>query len=234
MNIVMVTTGMREELAHQSLRSLIRNAVGAIMYTLTIVIDNNYCDDFIQDLRVDFQNLTVSSIFNWHPQGASRSRNIGASSIPKYRRHSHVMFIDDDVYMMPGWDRRLHEAMLGNGTRRAILSGHAHPYNHTILHDAGVYVETTVISTVHMVMPWSLWDDVGFFVEPGGPGGSEDVDYCKRASDKGYALVVTKPHCVMHCGLMSSSGKQIVGYNEMVAQNERLMKMYNVQNVVWR
>jgi glycosyltransferase involved in cell wall biosynthesis len=233
MNIVMITTGMRVELANQSLRSLIRNAVGAIMYTLTIVIDNNYCDDFIQDLRVDFQNLTVSSIFNWHPQGASRSRNIGASSIPKYRRQSHVMFIDDDVYMMPGWDKRLREANR-DSIRLMVLSGHAHPYNHTILRDAVTYVETTVISTVHMVMPWPLWDDVGFFVEPGGPGGSEDVDYCRRARDMGYALAVTKPHCVMHCGLTSSSGKQIVGYSEMVAQNERLMRMHDVRDVVWK
>jgi hypothetical protein len=231
MNIVMITTGMRGVLANQSIRSLIDNAAeGFTKHTLTVVVDNNR--EHYGESCAHLKYTTL--IFNWRPQGASRSRNIGASSIPKYRRDSHVMFIDDDVYMMPGWDRRLHEAMLGNGTRRAILSGHAHPYNHTILHDAGVYVETTVISTVHMVMPWSLWDDVGFFVEPGGPGGSEDVDYCKRASDKGYALVVTKPHCVMHCGLMSSSGKQIVGYNEMVAQNERLMKMYNVQNVVWR
>jgi hypothetical protein len=230
MNIVMITTGMRGELANQSIRSLIDNAAeGFTKHTLTVVVDNNR--EHYGESCAHLKYTTL--IFNWRPQGASRSRNVGASSIPKYRRHSHVMFIDDDVYMMPRWDKRLREANR-DSIRLMVLSGHAHPYNHTILRDAVTYVETTVISTVHMVMPWSLWDDVGFFVEPGGPGGSEDVDYCKRARDMGYALAVTKPHCVMHCGLTSSSGKQIVGYSEMVAQNERLMRMHDVRDVVWK
>jgi GT2 family glycosyltransferase len=86
-----------------------------------------------------------------------------------------------------------------------------------------------------MLMPWSLWDDVGYFTEPGGPGGSEDYDYCMRAKAKGYGFAVTEPQCVIHCGLTSSSGNRIVGYSEMCTHNEQLIRQYGLEgNVIWR
>jgi GT2 family glycosyltransferase len=224
MNVVLITTASRPEFLKQSLASLKANAANWSRHHLTVVVDNPANWGLAPVLR-DF-----TCIVNPSSQGASAARNIGASSIPKYRRQSHIMFIDDDVYMLPDWDTRLEATM--EHLQDAVVSGHAHPYNQPLgSYDNGDGVKVSaagVLSTVHMAMPWSIWDDVGFFVEPGGPGGSEDVEWCKRAVDKGYGLAVTSPMSVMHCGLTSSSGKQIVGYDLMMGMNSRLAEEYGL------
>ncbi len=96
------------------------------------------------------------------------------------------------------------------------------------------YGRPLVISTVNMLMPWSLWDDVGFFTEPGGAGGSEDYDFCMRAKATGYGFAVTEPQVILHTGLTSTTGKQIVGYDEMTKQNERLIKQHGLKGVIYQ
>lgn len=185
-------------------------------------------------------------ILNWNPQGASASRNIGAGSIPKYRRQKFVMFCDDDCYFCPGWDRILQDYLVN--LKYTIVSGHQHPYNQAKrtsqrfyrapIMGFGFNVEIDVplvLSTVHMVMPWEIFDDCGPWDEPGGPGGSEDYAFCMRAKALCYKFAVTVPMCVLHTGLSSSSGKQIVGYEEMVTQNESLIKQYGLEGkVIWK
>src|SRR3990167_2432775 len=204
MNIVLITTDKRPAILTQSIESMITNAVDWERHTLTTVVDGWQLNPEAGAVLSDYSQLGIMT----RGVGASRSRNIGASSIPKYLRQSHVMFVDDDVYACPRWDEQL-ESVIPDYF--AIVSGHAHPYNHTVLVDEPACIHTNVISTVHMVMPWELWDKIGWFAEPGGPGGSEDVDYCKRTVDRGHSLVITKPHCIIHTGITSSSGKPIVG-----------------------
>ena len=226
MNIVLITTGQRTDLLSQSIESLMSNSVYPLEHELVIVHDR-FKDG-------DSPRWKATEIFNRIPAGASASRNIGASSIPGYRRQEHVMFIDDDVYFCPGWDTRLKDTLAA--LSGAVVSGHAHPFNHSIdryvlvrpNHEAIPVESAGVLSTVHLSMSWSIWDDVGYFVEPGGPGGSEDVDWCSRATKKGYGLAVTDPHCVIHCGLTSSGGQKIVGYDLMVKQNLRLIHDYEL------
>lgn len=220
-DVVMITNGKRPELLQQSYQSLIYESSGknGTDYNVTIVFDG---------ANIDVPSpARVTKISTPKSVGASAARNIGASSIPKYRRGKYIMFLDDDVYMCPGWDKQLFTA-----ADNWILSGHAHPYNHTVLEDHRSYYETNVISTVHMMMPWELWDNVGFFTEPGGSGGSEDVDYCNRAREKRYMLTVTKPHCVIHAGLHGSGGKEIVGYREMQQQNYDLLRHWKLEGKV--
>ena len=213
-DVVMVTNGKRMELLKQSVDSLLNNSKDIDSFQLTVVHDGALGN------RTGDINIFVDEYV-----GASRCRNIGASSVPKYRRGQYVMFVDDDVYMCPGWDERLLEAM---SHLHPIVSGHAHPYNHTVLESYPRVYRTTVLSTVHMFMAWETWDEIGWFTEPGGPGGSEDVDWCKRADNLGFNLYVTKPHCVIHAGLTNSKGEKIVGYEQMVKQNTELIKHYRI------
>lgn len=235
-DIVMISTMSRLDLLEQSLESLGANTADD-SHSLTLVLDDPQYFPYERKPRESGMRF----IINAGSQGASASRNIGASSIPRYRRGSHVMFLDDDVFMCPKWDERLME--LAESLPNRIISGHAHPFNHATVQSANYcpypraityaipFGEPLVISTVCMMMPWSLWDDVGFFVEPGGPGGSEDFDYCMRAKAKGYGFAVSEPHCVIHCGLTSSSGSPIVGQAEMVAQNQKLVELYGLKGV---
>ena len=228
-DVVMVTNGKRPELLEQSLFSLVENASDRQNIHPILVVDGATWNQ-VDRTTNGYERTVTAHIDVQSNVGASRCRNIGASSVPKYKRGEYVTFCDDDVYMCPGWDERLVEAIGTRGMR--IVSGHAHPYNHTVLSEKqGVY-ETNVLSTVHMFMPWSIWDEVGYFVEPGGPGGSEDVDYCKRAKQLGYVLYVTNPHCVIHTGLTNSKGQEIVGYEHVVIRNNEIEKVYSLRGKV--
>lgn len=228
MDIVIITTCSRPELLLQTLESLRENSVDWSKHRLIVVFDGT------MKAPVTF-TMYDAFIINSVAKGASASRNIGASSIPRYRRQSHVMFLDDDVYMCPGWDARL-EAIL-KVLPNAIVSGHAHPFNLSQGHYEidGVHMEAAqVLSTVHYAMPWDIWDEVGFFKEPGGSGGSEDVDWCARAAKLWYGFAVTDPMCVIHCGLTTSGGEQIVGYDLMVEQNRKVVAQYGLEGkVTW-
>lgn len=228
-DIVLITTGSRPRLLEQSLRSLRENAAHWDRHALTLVVDGKAG---INNLGGDGpQTLPNRVIINSERQGASRSRNIGASSTPKYLRKDAVMFCDDDIYACEGWDYRLAACL--EHRKRTAVSGHAHPYNHTILGDTRHfgYQITTVLSTVNITCPWEIWDSVGWFQEPGGAGASEDVDWCLRATAAGYDLALSQPHCVIHCGLTSGNGNKIVGYEHMVAQNRQLISMYRLTGV---
>lgn len=241
-DIVLITTHQRGLLTLQSIDSLVRNAANRDVFRLTIVQDGYHLtgiDCFCLDNELQESD---SLIVNAASQGASASRNIGASSIPKYRRNKYVMFMDDDVYMCKDWDRRIVDAL--EALPNCVVSGHSHPYNHAfgeymipgidsdkIAHT--VHVESTqVLSTVHLAMAWEVWDKVGFFIEPGGPGGSEDVDWCKRASNLGFGLAVTVPQTVIHCGVVSSSGKEIVGADLVRKRNEDTEHTYGIEGKV--
>jgi glycosyltransferase involved in cell wall biosynthesis len=214
MDIVMISSGKRLELLEQSLNSLRINSVEK--HNLVVVLDGCLLSDFV--LPSGYTLITA-------PQGgASRARNIGASSIPKYRRSNILTFLDDDVYLCKGWDKRVSDLMEAGLSKIAIVSGHAHPYNQPLFSTRD-YDAAQVLSTVHISMSWNIWDDIGFFVEPGGKGGSEDVEWCSRAV-KYYPMFVLAPQCVIHCGI-----KDIVGKKEMEAQNEFLVKHYNLKGV---
>lgn len=225
MNIVVVTAGQRWEILKQSITSMMNNAENWKEHELVLSMD---C--WMPSMgRLDWIDRHCARLIINRRLGASAVRNIGASSIPKYRRQGYVCFFDDDVYCCRGWDKRLEEVLNGSP---CAASAHAHPYNHTIIGSCSGGLFTTVLSTVNIACSWGMWDDVGFFAEPGGPGGSEDVDWCRRATGKGYGLVVTSPQCIVHTGITSSRGQPIVGADLVMARNKELEQLYGVEGSV--
>lgn len=230
MDIIVITSGTRKEYLTQTLDSMQINALDMSKHNLVVSIDGAP--------SWDRQVVTLPSVCNVYIKqsncvGASACRNIGAASIPKYRRQSTVMFLDDDTYLLPCWDYLLERTLelLPN----SIISGHAHPFNHSQGHYQIREIEVEaaqVLSTVHYVMPWNIWDAVGPFKEPGGPGGSEDIDWCARAAKLGYGMAVTDPMCVVHCGLTNSSGAKLVGYDLMMDMNRKLVASYGLEGKV--
>jgi len=228
-DIVMITAGTRFELLAQSMDSLKKN--GTIPIESLVLVSDGWQPkphemEFIRD-------HTTTFITNFHHYGASAARNFGASSIPKYRRHPYLMFCDDDIYACPGWDKPLLEAskLLPN----RVFSGSAHPYNHSTGTDRFIgfcLQRASVLSTPHLFMPWAVWDRVGYFAEPGGQGGSEDVDWSKRATAAGYGLAVTDPMCIIHTGLTGSSGTPLIGSHLVVERNREIEKHYHLEGVI--
>ena len=233
-DIVMITAGSRPRLLEQSLRSLRENASNWNQHSLTVVLDHYTTDGTCLTGRIIPDDRLI---INTQCQGASRSRNIGASSTLKHLRKDAVMFLDDDVYCCDRWDTRIGGPLNNSKKVRPTspaISGHAHPYNHTIIGDMSHYGYqlTTVLSTVNIVCRWFMWDDVGFFAEPGGPGGSEDVDWCKRATNYSYDLAVTVPQCIIHTGIGSTSGKKLIGWEHVMENNRKLEKFYGIEGRV--
>lgn len=235
MNIVLVTTRYRRALLDQSIGSMVKNATYWDQHTLTVVEDAAHSKG--GDI---WRHYGVGSyIINDLYPGASASRNVGAASIPHYKRQDIVTFFDDDMYCLPAWDVAVEEAVAVWGPELAV-SGHAHPFNHGEgVYAAGVGESVSsieragVLSTVHISTTWEVFDNVGYFTEPGGPGGSEDVDWCKRAVEKGVGLVVTHPHTVIHCGL--KEGK-LVGFEMVLERNRELCKQYGLRegvDIIW-
>ena len=230
-DITLITTGSRPHLLEQSLRSLKENASHWDEHALTLVMDG--CS--VMDTCTKAGVVPGRIIVNPERQGASRSRNIGASSTPKYLRKDALMVLDDDVYCCKGWDGQLWEVAKSWPT--AIVSGHAHPFNHTVLGWSTNYTATTVISSVHMLIPWKVWDAVGFFAEPGGPGGSEDVDYCNRAGTvlsglTGFLFIISEPQCIIHTGVGSTSGSKLIGWEQVLENNYKLEKVHGIEGKV--
>lgn len=233
MNIVLITTLNRRDILRQSIESMIQNAADWSRHTLTIVQDGAW------DSRHPAIEDYAQSWIKTRGVGASRARNIGAASVPMYLRQDHIMFVDDDIYACPNYDKIIESTLKVLPTewcRHGVaLSSHSHPFNH----HTGSYIfegipvhAAGVLSTVHMTMPWWMWDIVGPFAEPGGAGGSEDVDWCKRANKEGYGLAVTEPECIIHTGIHSSTGKPIVGAELVQARNKELEKIHGVEGRV--
>lgn len=245
MNIIIITSGKRPELLRQTLESIQHNCANINNHTITLVVDGPRWQ-FLEGIPT----IGMTVIVNPESCGASRSRNIGAGSIPKYRRQDHVMFLDDDVYMCNKWDEKLLELATAkdldfsdtefpaNYKPNSIISGYSHPFNQCsdgrMVTEYGwrLYGIPLVISSVAMMMPWTVFDDVGPWNEPGGPGCSEDYAISMRAKEKGYGFAVTSPHCAIHTGLISSKGEPIVGYKELCEQNDKLLDFHNIRGRV--
>jgi GT2 family glycosyltransferase len=239
-DVVMISNDARPDLLLQSVNTLFMHGDRS-QFTLTIVHD-------VKDKgepRAHPQYLATEIMPHEHV-GASRARNIGAGSIPKYRRGDYVLFLDDDVYCCPGWDKALLDcydrahstiAPLPNGCvgwmrekANRIISGYSHPFNNC--EKRAGWGEPLVISSVAMMMPWAIFDEVGPWDEPGGRGASEDYAMCMRARDKGYGFAVTEPQCIIHTGLKSNDGQEIVGYHELQNQNNALIQQYGLEGKV--
>jgi GT2 family glycosyltransferase len=220
-DIILITSGEREALIAQTLTSLGENTSKANAHSLTIVSDG-------YDMpRPDVQPKEAKIIIQGR-LGASAARNVGAASIPKYRRGEYVCFFDDDVYVCKGWDERLID-MAERLPARMLMSGYGHPFNIEEHRDGiGFAKFPLLISSVAMFMSWEAWDEIGYWQEPGGPSASEDFDYCSRARGLGYDFAVTNPHTVMHTGMTASNGKKVVGHAELRKQNEVLCDLYRV------
>jgi len=240
LDIVMITNGSRRDLLLQSMESMIENASQWKECAFTLVVDDNPSSKD-SDEPIVGPAIPERIIYQTSQRGASYCRNVGAGSVPKYRRGKYVLFLDDDVYLMKDWDSTLlgvadtlPDHHFDEFQKGFIASLYSHPFNHLddMTHIDGIHFGCPqLISTVCMLMPWHVWDTIGPFDEPGGAAGSEDYALCMRAKKEGYGFAVTDPQLCIHTGLASSNGEKIVGYNELRRQNENLIRDYKIQNI---
>ena len=221
-DIVLISTYGRPDLFKQTVVSLKQNATDWGLCRLTTVFNGEHPDRFMYAMRDEYDTMIVCGNV-----GASAARNIGASSIPKYRRGDYVLFLDDDVWLAPEYDTTL--IKMAEALPRHLISLYGHPFNQEEDRGHDLAKFPLLISSVCVFMPWSAWDEIGFWTEPGGPGASEDCEYCSRAKKLGYEFAVSNPHRLIHAGITSSKGEPIVGSDLLKEQNRKLEEFYGAR-----
>lgn len=219
-DVVCISQNSRPLLFQQTMLTLHNNANDPSNYKLTVVFNGD-----IENPPI-YEDVTIIC----GQIGASDSRNCGASSIPRYRRRKYLLFLDDDVWLSPGYDDAL--LAMAEALPRHLISLYGHPFNHEEDRGSMIAKFPLLISSVCVFMTWDAWDEIGYWDLPGGPGASEDYAYCQRAKRLGYEFAVSNPHKIIHCGLVSSRGDRIVGYSALKDQNERLLKRYGMTGKV--
>ncbi len=147
----------------------------------------------------------------------SRARNIGAYWAEQtFGKSDHVCFLDNDVYLMPGWLSKLVEVEAK--THVEILGGCQHPYHGTNRElEGGAVHLVDAVAGYSMFMTRQTWKTYGPFphTAPGVCQG-EDNALCREVWRCGGRVGYVNPPVLLHCGITNSEGKPAVGSEKFV------------------
>jgi len=233
MNLVVITAGKRPMLLAQTLRTMVANAVDWKAHRLAVVYDSNDDPRIPNAAMMGLEGTRVISSCGsgW---GACVARNVGAE-LHNDARQKYLTISDDDVYYLPGWDKKISDALDAVEAFRdagTVLSAVSHPFNlgyGRYIVDGQQIEAASVLSATNMAMPWRIWDTVGGFRGPGGAHSSDDVEWCNRARDFGFGFATLCPNMAIHCGLHSTSGEELVGADMVMEKNRKLEAMFGVE-----
>lgn len=237
MDIVMITRD-RPELTEQTIRSMRENAADWSRHRLVVVFDGTNEEAAAYEPWPTLCHVG-SGIVTGKQIGVGGAKNYGAD----WLKHAHrlvrnrkngelvfspgeaerllLMFSDNDMYYLPGWDDRLSIGALDSGLSQRViqLGGWKHPFHQhgrrtqTGLQD--VY-EVDAVTGNCFVMRWSDWLKYGPFDSNAiGPGQSEDFALSQKIKAGGGLVATLDPPVAIHCGLVNSSGEPAVGWREM-------------------
>lgn len=166
-----------------------------------------------------------------HAMGVGGSKNYGAKMI--YRSCDVVMFSDDDMYYLPGWEQKVeqayHKKMVRGITQLGLWS---HPYNHV----TDVIDGIGSVNAAHggaFVMSWDDWDRLsGFMDNAHGPGKSEDWEFSQRIIKEGGKVACMVPFVAIHCGITNCEGKPATGADMMRALADAKIRVHGLDGVL--
>lgn len=235
-NVILCTNGTRPRLLEQTLKTL-RGNTPAGQYNLTVVCDGDIglfgvgCDGIETTLTIDPPCNIIG-----------RLKNAGAYwSEKQFGRGEWLIFIDDDMAFLPGWQWKMEYALMATNDIR-LLGGVRHPFHgvnaevglsldkgnrednrHKVYRSdslsdpipsfitEGIDITDAVAGYCHF-MRWSTWDRFGpYDSHAKGTGQSEDYALCRKIVDAGGKVGYIHPPVMAHCGLTSSEGKRILG-----------------------
>ncbi len=212
-NIVLETNGSRPRLLEQTLRTLETNTPYD-QYTLTLVADGLI--DIRSTIAFMPNNTTLTIEPPCHVTG--RLKNLGAYwSEKQFGRGEWLLFIDDDILVLPGWLEKM-QAAFEFDSRIAIVGGCRHPYHGVnkqmaFTEESGACFECTdAVAGYCLMMKWATWRTFGEFdAHAKGIGQSEDFAICRKVVEKGRLVGYVNPPVVSHCGITNSNGQPATG-----------------------
>ncbi len=202
-----------------------------------ILVDNGSSDKTAEYFRsvsgakvvINAENLGVSRGWN---QGLRRAEG------------DYLLIFNNDTLVTPGWLENMvrlaecHPDIGLVGPRSNVISGpqliENVPYKNRpeleefarqwrSSHDLSAW-EFNRVTGFCMLIPRRVFSKVGFFDERFGKGNFEDDDYCVRARQYGYRLMVADDSFVHHYGSLSFRSNDSVDFNTQMAKNQVLFQ----------
>ena len=210
-DVVLISDGRRPRLKLQTMWSLRMNALSAI-------------------------NLHLEQS---RGRGVGETKNSGAQAIT--RMSDYVLFSDDDMYWLPGWDMWMASVMC-NCPGVTQLGAWSHPFN--LVTDIGLpehsaqhhTMRTGRVNACHgggFIMRWTDWDRFeGFADNALGPGQSEDWDLSQRIIKAGGRVRCIVPFAALHCGITNCLGEPATGGEEIRRELEATIRKLGLEDEV--
>jgi len=234
LDIVLITRD-RPELTKQTIESMKKNAADWSKHRLLVVFDGWPAElsDVMHPLLESDLNMGVSIRWTGKQLGVGGAKNFGAETLWVDNEHydSLLMFSDNDMYYLPGWDENLSLSFSDPITQ---LGGWRHPFHKK---GKGILIgtaqrsqkdphvgieynsfEVDAVTGNCFVMRWNDWMNYGPFDSNAlGPGQSEDFALSQKIKAGGGVVATLDPPVAIHCGLGNSEGKPATGWMEMKA-----------------
>src|SRR4051812_4044966 len=256
MRIVLITRD-RPELTLQTIETMRINATNWDRHELLVVFDGDIeaCALFRGELLLlPTSGEPLPRILCTGKQlGVGGAKNFGAewftglAPTEQEVRHPHtLMFSDNDMYYLPGWDAILEHALIDFGKpsfRIMQVGGWRHPY-HGVGGEAyfdikdptdadGRAYAVDAVTGNCFIMRWADWLKYGpFDANAIGPGQSEDYALSQRIKAGGGIVATLEPSVAIHCGLANSLGEPATGWQEMSKMAEEQMQQHDI-NKIW-
>jgi GT2 family glycosyltransferase/2-polyprenyl-3-methyl-5-hydroxy-6-metoxy-1,4-benzoquinol methylase len=198
-----------------------------------IVVDNGSTDGTVEYLR----NIEgVRLIANATNRGFPAAVNQGVRAA----RGDYIVLLNNDCIVTTGWLARLLEAIdtgpevgLAGPYSNCVSGEQQIPVDYQQLSDidgfawewakahAGRRLETDRLVAFCLLIKRSVIDRIGLLDERFGLGNFEDDDFCRRAMDAGYKLVIAQDAFVHHFGSITFRSMGI-DFRSLLEQNRRL------------
>lgn len=247
MKIVLITRD-RPELTRQTIETMKKNASDWSKHSLLVVFDQTL-DEVVQ-LPEDLRTSKGDSLACTKKQlGVGGAKNYGAELYATTVGYHDpqpddiLMFSDNDMYYLPGWDTAFERA-LSESPEALQIGGWRHPFHGWCTLRKDSYFEgqpkpkpsgllkVDAVTGNCFVIRWSDWLKYGpFDANALGPGQSEDYALSQRIKAGGGVVATLSPPVAIHCGLSNSLGEPATGWEEMAAMAEAQMKEHNIKSI---
>lgn len=226
MKIVLITRD-RPELTQQTIETMKANASDWSRHRLVVIFDGTKEEaanfTYFQEARSHGVIITGTQL------GVGGAKNFGV----RYFNPSDndiLMFSDNDMYYLPGWDERLENALIG--TTCTQIGGWKHPY-HGSKPIGTELAEVDAVTGNCFVISYSDFLTFGpFDANALGPRQSEDFALSQRIRVSGRTIASLTPPVAIHCGLRDSMGNPATGWVEMAVMAEQQILENNI-NKIW-
>nr|WP_208403258.1 glycosyltransferase [Paenibacillus sp. BK720] len=196
-----------------------------------IVIDNGSTDGTLEYLRQQ-RIITISLPVN---TGFPAACNWGL----RLARGDRLLLLNNDVLVTAGWLRRMNRTLdsdpavgivgpmtnYASGKQQIAMDGDYEGFAARLGADQNKKHESVNrIIGFCMLFSRSLMKQIGVLDERFSPGHYEDDDYCYRANQAGFKVVIAKDAFVYHRGSASFGGYASDELEELLRRNRRLFK----------